>query len=89
LRRNVAPTSAGVGAALFLQIACGALKGSIILHRVRSVCNGCWQRDLGLDHLLCSREAADRLRGARVDKWAEGEENASNHAPTSVELVRR
>ena len=33
---------------------------------------GCWQRDLGfrLDHLLCSPEAADRLRGAGVDRWA-------------------
>ena len=33
---------------------------------------GCWQRDLGfrLDHLLCSPEAADRLQGAGVDKWA-------------------
>ena len=50
---------------------------------------GCWQRDLGfrLDHLLCSPEAADRLRGAGVDKWARGEEKASDHAPTWVELA--
>ena len=49
---------------------------------------GCWQRDLGfrLDHLLCSPEAADRLRGAGVDRWARGEEKASDHAPTWVEL---
>jgi exodeoxyribonuclease III len=49
---------------------------------------GCWQRDLGfrLDHLLCSPEAADRLQGAGVDKWARGEEKASDHAPTWVEL---
>jgi exodeoxyribonuclease-3 len=49
---------------------------------------GCWQRDLGfrLDHLLCSPEAADRLRAAGVDKWARGEEKASDHAPTWVEL---
>ena len=35
---------------------------------------GCWQRDAGfrIDHLLCSPEAADRLRGAGVDKWARG-----------------
>jgi exodeoxyribonuclease III len=49
---------------------------------------GCWQRDAGfrLDHLLCSPEAADRLRGAGVDKWTRGEEKASDHAPTWVEL---
>ena len=49
---------------------------------------GCWQRDLGfrLDHLLCSPEAADRLQGAGVDKWARGEEKASDHAPTWVAL---
>jgi exodeoxyribonuclease-3 len=49
---------------------------------------GCWQRDLGfrLDHLLCSPEAADRLAGAGVDKWARGEEKASDHAPTWIEL---
>ena len=49
---------------------------------------GCWQRDMGfrLDHLLCSPEAADRLRGAGVDRWARGEEKASDHAPTWVEL---
>src|SRR5690242_18884852 len=50
---------------------------------------GCWQRDLGfrLDHLLCSPEAADRLQDAGVDKWARGEEKASDHAPTWVELA--
>ena len=50
---------------------------------------GCWQRDAGfrIDHLLCSPEAADRLRGAGVDKWARGEEKASDHAPTWVELA--
>ena len=50
---------------------------------------GCWQRDLGfrLDHLLCSPEATDRLRGAGVDRWARGEEKASDHAPTWVELA--
>ena len=49
---------------------------------------GCWQRDAGfrIDHLLCSPEAADRLSGAGVDKWARGEEKASDHAPTWVEL---
>ena len=50
---------------------------------------GCWQRDLGfrLDHLLCSPEAADRLQGAGVDRWARGEEKASDHAPTWVEMA--
>jgi exodeoxyribonuclease-3 len=50
---------------------------------------GCWQRDAGfrIDHLLCSPEATDRLRGAGVDKWARGEEKASDHAPTWVELA--
>jgi len=49
---------------------------------------GCWQRDLGfrLDHLLCSPEAADRLRNAGVDRWVRGEEKASDHAPTWIEL---
>jgi exodeoxyribonuclease-3 len=49
---------------------------------------GCWPRDLGfrLDHLLCSPEAADRLIGAGVDRWARGEEKASDHAPTWVAL---
>ena len=49
---------------------------------------GCWPRDLGfrLDHLLCSPEAADRLQGADVDKWARGEEKASDHTPTWIEL---
>jgi exodeoxyribonuclease-3 len=37
--------------------------------------------------LLCSPEAADRLTGAGVDKWARGEEKASDHAPTWVELI--
>jgi len=49
---------------------------------------GCWQRDAGfrIDHLLCSPEAADRLVSAGVDKWARGEEKASDHAPTYIEL---
>ena len=49
---------------------------------------GCWQRDAGfrIDHLMCSPEAADRLVAAGVDRWARGEEKASDHAPTWVEL---
>jgi exodeoxyribonuclease-3 len=50
---------------------------------------GCWQRDAGfrLDHMLCSPEANDRLRGAGVDKWARDQEKASDHAPTWIDLA--
>jgi exodeoxyribonuclease-3 len=49
---------------------------------------GCWQRDAGfrIDHLLLSPVAADRLRASGVDRWVRGEEKASDHAPTWVEL---
>jgi exodeoxyribonuclease-3 len=49
---------------------------------------GCWQRDAGfrIDHLLCSPEAADRVTDAGVDRWARGEEKASDHAPTYIQL---
>ena len=47
---------------------------------------GCWQRDAGfrIDHLLLSPQVADRLRSAGVDRWARGQEKASDHAPTWV-----
>ncbi len=50
---------------------------------------GAWQRDAGfrIDHLLCSPQAADRLRGAEVHKWARAEERASDHAPVCIELA--
>ena len=49
---------------------------------------GAWQRDAGfrIDHLLCSPQAADRLRSAEVHKWARAEEKASDHAPVAIEL---
>ena len=49
---------------------------------------GAWPRDAGfrIDHLLCSPQAADRLLGAAVHKWARAEEKASDHAPVMVEL---
>jgi exodeoxyribonuclease-3 len=49
---------------------------------------GAWPRDAGfrIDHLLCSPQAADRLRGAGVHKWTRAEEKASDHAPTWIEL---
>ena len=50
---------------------------------------GCWQRDAGfrIDHLLCSPEAMDRVVASGVDRWARGEEKASDHAPTWVALT--
>ena len=47
---------------------------------------GCWQRDAGfrIDHLLLSPQVADRLQSAGVDRWARGQEKASDHAPTWV-----
>ena len=50
---------------------------------------GAWQRDAGfrIDHLLCSPQAADRLRSAEVHKWARAEEKASDHAPVCIELA--
>ena len=50
---------------------------------------GAWQRDAGfrIDHLLCSPQAADRLRGAEVHKWARAEEKASDHAPVCIEIA--
>ena len=50
---------------------------------------GALARDAGfrIDHLLLSPQAADRLRGAGVDKWARAEEKASDHAPTFVDLA--
>ncbi|MFC7535769.1 exodeoxyribonuclease III [Sphingomonas sp. GCM10030256] len=50
---------------------------------------GCWQRDAGfrIDHLLLSPVATDRLQAAGVDRWARGEEKASDHAPTWIKLA--
>lgn len=49
---------------------------------------GSWQRDAGfrIDHLLCDPIAADRLRSGGVDRWARGEDKASDHAPVWVGL---
>ena len=46
------------------------------------------QRDAGLrlDHLLLNRLAAKRLVATGVDRDVRGEENASDHAPTWIEL---
>jgi exodeoxyribonuclease-3 len=50
---------------------------------------GCWQRDAGfrIDHLLLSPQVTDRLVAAGVDRWARGQEKASDHAPTWVTLA--
>jgi exodeoxyribonuclease-3 len=47
-----------------------------------------WQKDKGmrLDHFLLSPNLSDRLVDGRVDRWARGQENASDHAPTRIML---
>ena len=47
-----------------------------------------WPNDKGmrLDHLLLSPDLADRLKSAGVSRAARGEEGASDHAPTWIEL---
>jgi exodeoxyribonuclease-3 len=47
-----------------------------------------WQRNAGLriDHLLLNAELAPSLKAAGVDAWVRGEEGASDHAPTWIEL---
>ncbi|MDB5944429.1 MAG: xthB [Ramlibacter sp.] len=47
-----------------------------------------WQRNAGLriDHLLLNAELAPALKAAGVDAWVRGQEGASDHAPTWVEL---
>lgn len=50
---------------------------------------GAWPQNHGfrIDHFLCSPQAADRLAGAGVHKWARGEEKASDHAPVWATLT--
>jgi exodeoxyribonuclease-3 len=47
-----------------------------------------WERDHGLrlDHLLLSKDLVPRLRDAGIDRWVRGEDGASDHAPTWIEL---
>jgi exodeoxyribonuclease-3 len=47
-----------------------------------------WQKDKGmrLDHFLLSPNLSDRLVDGGVDRWAHGQENASDHAPAWIEL---
>ncbi len=47
-----------------------------------------WQKDKGmrLDHFLLSPNLSGRLVDGGVDRWARGEENASDHAPAWIML---
>jgi exodeoxyribonuclease-3 len=47
-----------------------------------------WERDAGLrlDHLLLSREVAEHLVDAGIDRQMRGEEGASDHAPAWIIL---
>jgi len=47
-----------------------------------------WQKDKGmrLDHFLLSPNLSSRLVDGGVDRWARGQENASDHAPTWITL---
>jgi exodeoxyribonuclease-3 len=47
-----------------------------------------WPADNGmrLDHFLLSPGVAERLIDCGVDRWARGQENASDHAPAWIEL---
>ncbi|MBC3195829.1 DNA ligase D [Pseudomonas poae] len=50
-----------------------------------------WQKNSGLriDHLLLNPVLAPHLKNAGVDAWVRGEEHASDHAPTWIELSSR
>jgi exodeoxyribonuclease-3 len=52
---------------------------------------GAWQKNNGIriDHLLLSPQAADRLRGAGIDKEERSREKPSDHVPVWVELDLR
>lgn len=49
---------------------------------------GAWQKDHGIriDHLLMSPQAADRLKGADIDRSPRGRERPSDHTPVWVEI---
>jgi exodeoxyribonuclease III len=50
---------------------------------------GAWQKDHGIriDHILLSPQAADRLKGAGIDKEVRGREKPSDHVPVWCELA--
>jgi len=47
-----------------------------------------WQKDKGmrLDHFLLSPNLSGRVVDSGVDRWARGQENSSDHAPTWIVL---
>jgi exodeoxyribonuclease-3 len=49
---------------------------------------GAWQKNNGIriDHLLLTPEAANRLRGASVEKHVRAWEKPSDHVPVAIEL---
>src|SRR5262245_24687746 len=51
---------------------------------------GAWQRNKGLriDHLLLSPQAADRMRGAGIDKHVRGREKPSDQVSVGVDVAR-
>jgi len=50
-----------------------------------------WQKNSGLriDHLLLNPVLAPYLKNVGVDAWVRGEEHASDHAPTWIEISSR
>ncbi len=50
---------------------------------------GAWQKNNGIriDHLMLSPEAANRLRGARIDRHVRAWEKPSDHVPVIAELA--
>ena len=50
---------------------------------------GAWQKDNGIriDHLLLSPQAADKLRGAGIDRGTRGWDKPSDHVPVWVDLA--
>jgi exodeoxyribonuclease-3 len=50
---------------------------------------GAWQKNRGIriDHMLLSPQAADRLRGAAIDKPVRAWERPSDHVPVFIDLA--
>jgi len=50
---------------------------------------GAWQKDhgIGIDHILLSPQAGDRLSGCAIDKHVRGREKPSDHVPVWCEVA--
>ncbi|MEO1292421.1 MAG: exodeoxyribonuclease III, partial [Pseudomonadota bacterium] len=50
---------------------------------------GAWRKNdgIGIDHILLTPQAADRLRGAGIEKHVRGGEKPSDHVPVWCELA--